>query len=109
MRVMLLTVCVSNSPPMYTWTAIAATFMRTASSMSTASNSFDSSFRMLGPPLARMTTPRVNVGVSHERNDVDVHAFEPGGRAKKVAVVDGEHHRAARRGVEDAGEPVLHA
>ena len=60
--VMLWTDCVSNSPPTKTCTAIAATFSRTASSMSTASCSFESSFRMLGPPLARITTPFPNVG-----------------------------------------------
>ena len=40
---------------MKTCTATADTFMRTASSMLTAICSLDSSFRMLGPPLARMT------------------------------------------------------
>ena len=45
----------SNSPPMKTCTATAETFMRIASSMLTAICSLDSSLRMLGPPLARMT------------------------------------------------------
>jgi len=45
---------------MNTCTASAATLRRAASSTSTAICSFDSSFRMLGPPLARSTTPRAN-------------------------------------------------
>jgi hypothetical protein len=52
---MLCTDCVSNSPPMNTWTATAAALMRAASSMLTAICSSDSSRRMLAPPLARST------------------------------------------------------
>ena len=48
---------VSNSPPTKTCTATACTFIRTASSRSRAMRSFESSFRMLGPPLARITIP----------------------------------------------------
>ena len=33
-------------------------------SMSTASSSFDNSLRMLGPPLARITTPRAELAVA---------------------------------------------
>ena len=40
---------------MKTCTATAAALMRAASSMLTATCSSDSSFRMLGPPLARST------------------------------------------------------
>ena len=48
---------VSYSPPTNTCTATACTFMRTASSMSMAIRSFESSLRIDGPPLARITTP----------------------------------------------------
>ena len=58
-RVMLWIDCVSFSLPMNTCTAMAATFRRTASSMETAICSSDSSRRMLGPPDARRTMPRV--------------------------------------------------
>src|SRR5438034_268235 len=51
---------VSCSPPTNTCTASAATFSRVTSSASTATTSCDSSFRMLGPPLARSTIPLVN-------------------------------------------------
>jgi hypothetical protein len=59
---MLLTVWVSCAPPIKTCTATALTFMRKASSMSTAICSLESSFSMLGPPLARMTTALVDDG-----------------------------------------------
>src|SRR6059058_5077993 len=72
-RVRFCTDCVSNSPPMNTCTATAATLRRAASSTSTASCSFDSSFRMLGPPLARSTTPFVNVGGTVVRRMPRVH------------------------------------
>jgi hypothetical protein len=48
---------VSCSPPMKTCTASAAALRRTASSMPMAICSSESSFRMLGPPLARSTMP----------------------------------------------------
>src|SRR5213080_4542840 len=80
-RVMLWIDWVSNSPPTNTWTAMAATPSRAASSTSTASCSLESSFRMLGP--AR--------------------------RSLEVAVVDREHHGATRARVEDAREAALHA
>src|SRR5262245_39831724 len=53
---------VSYSPPSKTRTGIAATACRAASSTSMASCSCESSFRMLGPPLARSTTPLASVG-----------------------------------------------
>ena len=59
--------CVSYSPPTNTCTATPWTFMRTASSMSTAIRSLESSLRMLGPPLARMTIPPRCVGGIVER------------------------------------------
>jgi hypothetical protein len=65
---MLATDWVSNSPPMNTCTATADTFMRTASSMLTAICSLDSSFKMLGPPLARMTMAlRDSAGITLRR------------------------------------------
>ena len=54
---MLCTDWVSCSPPTNTCTATACTFIRAASSMSTAMRSSESSLRMLGPPLARITIP----------------------------------------------------
>ena len=52
---------------------MAETFMRSASSMSTAISSFESSFRVLGPPLDRITTPFENVGGMLERRMPRVH------------------------------------
>ena len=49
--------CVSCSPPTKTWTATAETFIRAASSMSSAIRSFERSLRIDGPPLARITIP----------------------------------------------------
>ncbi len=85
----------------------------------------DSSLRMLGPPLARITTPlgsaagmverrmpRVQhqrVGVRQQRDDVEVDALEPGRRALEIAVIDRQHDRAPALGPEDPGEPVLHS
>ena len=125
-RVMLWIERVSNSPPMKTCTAIAATFRRIASSMLIAISSSESSFRMLGPPLARSTiAARVgraectcagcracSISVSaygSERHDVEVDPLEPAGRPHEVAVVEGQHHRAPGPGIEDVGEAVLHA
>ncbi len=47
--------------------------MRTASSMSTAMSSFDSSLSVLGPPLDRITTPFGNVDGMLERRMPRVH------------------------------------
>ena len=58
---MLCTERVSCSPPMKTWMPTPAAFNRTASSMSIAICSSESSSRkMLGPPLARST-----IGLPH--------------------------------------------
>ena len=81
--------------------------------------------RMLGPPLARSTIGFCEVGrddraqdaaraeqrvaVGQQRHDRQIDALEPGGRALEVAVVDRQHHGAARRRVEGAREAVLHA
>ena len=59
--------CDSYSPPTNTCTAIAATLSRMASSISMAICSFESSFKMLGPPDALKTMPLVNVGGMIER------------------------------------------
>jgi len=87
---------------MKTCTATAETFMRTASSMLTAICSLDSSLRMLGPPLARMTTALVRAGWNHcckihgvsikasaygKRQDGHVDAFEPVVGSLEIAVV----------------------
>ena len=47
--------CVSCSPPTNTCTARAWTFIRTASSRSIATRSLERSFRIDGPPVARLT------------------------------------------------------
>ena len=47
--------------------------MRTASSMSTARSSFESSLSVLGPPLDRITTPFGNVDGMLERRMPRVH------------------------------------
>ena len=70
---------VSCSPPMNTWMPTPAALRRSASSMSMAICSLESSLRMLGPPLARSTIgfcdsagmtlrrmPRVQNSASHE-------------------------------------------
>ena len=64
---------VSNSPPTNTCTATACTFMRAASSRSKAVFSLESSFKMLGPPLARTTIPPRWVGGMVERSMPRVH------------------------------------
>ena len=79
---------------------------------------------MLGPPLARITMPpRCVAGIVERRIPrVSISASacgaigtmlrstrsRPGRRPLEVAVVDREHHRAARVGPEDPREPVLH-
>src|SRR5262249_49803350 len=54
---------------------------------------------------------RAEQGVAErqQRYDRQIDALEAGCRALEVAVVDGEHHRAAGRGAEHARKPVLHA
>ena len=121
---MLWTDRVSNSPPTNTWTAMADAPSRTASSTSRAISSFDSSLRMLGPPLARRTIPapivggidgpqdppgeHQGVGVRDERDDAEVDPLQAGRRSLEVAVVDREHDGAAAVWPEDAGQAVLH-
>ncbi len=96
---------------MKTWTATALTFMRTASSMSTAMRSSESSFRMLGPPLARMTTalvcdgsmterriPRVSINASAEGMSgliVISTRSSPVCGALEIPVIEGQHHGLA--------------
>ena len=48
------------------------------------------------------------VRIWHEGQDADVHALEPGRRALEVAVVDGQHRRAAAPRPEDTCQAVLH-
>src|SRR5581483_11690754 len=48
------------------------------------------------------------IGVRRDRDDAQVDALEAGGRPLEVAVIDGEHHRAAALGPEYARETVLH-
>src|SRR5262249_7955028 len=54
---------------------------------------------------------RAKQGVTErqQRYDREIDALEAGCRALEVAVVDGEHHRAAGRRAEHACKPVLHA
>ncbi len=59
--------CVSNSPPMNTCTPTPAALRRTASSMSSAICSLESSLRMEGPPLARSTIGLVQSAGMTER------------------------------------------
>ena len=49
------------------------------------------------------------VACVQEGDDVDIHPFKTGGRALKVAMIDGKHHRASRLRIEDPGEAMLHA
>ena len=49
------------------------------------------------------------VGVGDQRHDRKVHPLQARGRAHDVAVVEGQHHGLAARGVEDPGQAVLHA
>ena len=117
---------VSCSPPMNTWMPTPAALSRTASSMSMAICSSDSSSRrMLGPPLARSTIgfcdsagidraqdaagAEQRVAGRQQRHDRQVDALKPGGRALEVAVVDGQHDGAAGLRIEGAREAVLHA
>ena len=124
--VMLCTERVSCSPPMNTWMPMPAALSRTASSMSMAICSSDSSSRrMLGPPLARSTIgfcnsagiierrmPRVQNSASHSGSSGTIDRSmrsRPGGRALEVAVVDRQHHGAAGLRIEGPRQAVLHA
>ena len=80
---------------------------------------------MLGPPLARSTMgfcdsagiserrmPRVQhqrVGMGQQRHDGQIDPLQARGRSLEIAVVDGQHHGAPRRRVEDPRQAVLHA
>ena len=54
--------------------------------------------------------PRVSIRVSvgQKRYDIEIDPLQAGGGALEVSVIDGQHHGAAGRGVEDARQAVLH-
>ena len=49
------------------------------------------------------------IAVGLQRQDRLVDPLEAGGRPHEVAVVEGQHDRAARLGIEDSCQAVLHA
>ncbi len=62
--------------------------------------------------IIERTMPRVQNRASHigaERDDRLIDALKAGGRALEVAVIEGEHHGAARLRIEGLREAVLHA